>query len=175
MNRLKTDSAALVKSLAGHGVEVQPARYAPDGLVVTSGNPLRSPLAGTGQFFLQDEASQLVALLGAAGTRHARAGHLRLAGGKTTAMASMAGDRAEIVAVDVRSARVELLRETVEASGARNIRVQQGDLEAGLPFKSEFDIVFVDAPCSGLGTVRRDPDIRWRRSEADLRPWYARS
>ena len=91
-------------------------------------------------------------------------------GGKTTAMAAMAGDRAEIVATDVRSARVQLLRETVEASGARNIRVLQADLEAGLPFASEFDIVFVDAPCSGLGTVRRDPDIRWRRSEADLAP-----
>ncbi len=170
VNRLKTDSAALVKSLAGHGVEVQPARYAPDGLVVTSGNPLRSPLAGTGQFFLQDEASQLVALLGAPEPGMRVLDTCASPGGKTTAMASMAGDRAEIVAVDVRSARVELLRETVEASGARNIRVQQGDLEAGLPFKPEFDIVFVDAPCSGLGTVRRDPDIRWRRSEADLAP-----
>ncbi len=96
-------------------------------------------------------------------------------GGKTTAMASMAGDRAEIVATDVRTARIALLRETVEASGARNIRVQQADLEAGLPFEAEFDIVFVDAPCSGLGTVRRDPDIRWRRTEEDLFPSHALS
>jgi len=48
--------------------------------------------------------------------------------------------------------------------------VVQADLTAALPFDPAFDIVFVDAPCSGLGTVRRDPDIRWRRAEADLAP-----
>ncbi len=85
-------------------------------------------------------------------------------------MAAIAGDRAEIVAIDVRDARVQLLRETVDVSGARNVRVLQADLEAGLPFTSEFDVVLVDAPCSGLGTIRRDPDIRWRRVETDLAP-----
>jgi len=170
VNRLKTDRDALVSSLGEHGVEVEPARFAPDGLVVRAGNPLRTPLAGVGLFFLQDEASQLVALLGAPEPGMRVLDTCASPGGKTTAMAAMAGDRAEIVAIDVRTARVELLRETVRASGARSIRVLQADLEAGLPFKPEFDIVFVDAPCSGLGTVRRDPDIRWRRSEADLAP-----
>ncbi len=140
---------------------------------MTSGNPLRTPLAGTGQFFLQDEASQLVALLGAPEPGMKVLDTCASPGGKTTAMAAMAGDRAEIVATDVRSARVQLLRETVAASGARNIRVLQADLEAGLPFAAEFDVVFVDAPCSGLGIVRRDPDIRWRRAEADLAPLAA--
>jgi len=60
------------------------------------------------------------------------------------------------------------LRETVSASGARNVRLVQADLEQGLPFGSTFDLVVIDAPCSGLGTIRRDPDIRWRRHEADL-------
>jgi 16S rRNA (cytosine967-C5)-methyltransferase len=147
---------------------VEPARYAPDGLIVTGGNPLRTPLAGTGQFFFQDEASQLVALLGVPEPGMKVLDTCASPGGKTTAMAAMSGDRAEIVAIDVRDARVQLLRETVSASGARNIRVLQADLEAGLPFAAEFDVVFVDAPCSGLGTVRRDPDIRWRRVEADL-------
>lgn len=173
VNRLKIDAAALTRALAGHGVDVEPARYAPDGLIVTSGNPLRTPLAGTGQFFLQDEASQLVALLGAPEPGMKVLDTCASPGGKTTAMAAMAGDRAEIVATDVRRARVQLLRETVAASGARNIRVLQADLEAGLPFAAEFDVVFVDAPCSGLGTVRRDPDIRWRRAEADLGPLAA--
>ena len=44
----------------------------------------------------------------------------------------------------------------------------QADLEAGLPFGADFDVVFVDAPCSGLGVIRRDPEIRWRRRESDL-------
>jgi 16S rRNA (cytosine967-C5)-methyltransferase len=170
VNRLKTGAEALTRALSEHGVGVEPARFAPDGLIVTSGNPLRTPLAGTGQFFLQDEASQLVALLGAPEPGMKVLDTCASPGGKTTAMAAMAGDRAEIVATDVRSARVQLLRETVAASGAQHIRVLQADLEAGLPFAPEFDIVLVDAPCSGLGTIRRDPDIRWRRTEADLAP-----
>ncbi len=171
VNRLKSDRESLTRALAEHGVLVEPARYAPDGLIVTSGNPLRTPLAGSGQFVLQDEASQLVALLGAPEAGMKVLDTCASPGGKTTAMAAMAGDRAEIVATDVRSARVQLLRETVGASGARHIHVLQADLEAGLPFASEFDVVFVDAPCSGLGTVRRDPDIRWRRAESDLAPF----
>jgi 16S rRNA (cytosine967-C5)-methyltransferase len=139
-------------------------------LIVTSGNPLHTPLAGTGQFVLQDEASQLVALLGAPEAGMRVLDTCASPGGKTTAMAAMAGDRAEIVAADVRGARVQLLRETVSASGAQHVRVVQADLEAGLPFGPAFDVVFVDAPCSGLGTVRRDPDIRWRRTEDDLAP-----
>ncbi len=170
VNRLKIERDALASALAAHGVTVERARFAPDGLIVTAGNPLRTPLAGTGQFVLQDEASQLVALLGAPEPGMKVLDTCASPGGKTTAMAAMSGDRAEIVATDVRSARVQLLRETVSASGAHNIRVVQADLEAGLPFGAEFDVVFVDAPCSGLGTVRRDPDIRWRRAEADLAP-----
>jgi 16S rRNA (cytosine967-C5)-methyltransferase len=170
VNRLKTDRESLTRVLAGYDVVVEPARYAPDGLVVTSGNPLRTPLAGTGQFVLQDEASQLVALLGAPEAGMRVLDTCASPGGKTTAMAAMAGDRAEIVATDVRNTRVQLLRDTVRASGAHNIRVVQADLEAGMPFGSAFDVVFVDAPCSGLGTVRRDPDIRWRRAESDLEP-----
>jgi 16S rRNA (cytosine967-C5)-methyltransferase len=170
VNTLKTDAAALTRALAEHGVTVEPARYAPDGLIVTDGNPLRTPLAGTGQFFLQDEASQLVALLAAPEPGMRVLDTCAAPGGKTTALAAMAGDRAEIVATDVRPARVQLLRETVAASGAQNIRVLRADLEAGLPFAAEFDVVFVDAPCSGLGIVRRDPDIRWRRTESHLAP-----
>ena len=117
---------------------------------------------------MQDEASQLVALLGAPEAGMRVLDTCAAPGGKTTAMAAMAGDRAEIVAADVRGARVQLLRETVSASGAQHVRVVQADLEAGLPFGPAFDVVFVDAPCSGLGTVRRDPDIRWRRAENDL-------
>jgi 16S rRNA (cytosine967-C5)-methyltransferase len=167
-NRLKTTSEALTRTLEAHGVKVEPARYAPDGFVVASGNPLRTPVAGSGLFFLQDEASQLVSMLASPKPGMRVLDTCASPGGKTTAMAATAGDRAQIVAADVRSARVQLLKETVGVSGTRNVRVVQADVESGLPFNSIFDVVFVDAPCSGLGTVRRDPDIRWRRKESDL-------
>jgi 16S rRNA (cytosine967-C5)-methyltransferase len=63
---------------------------------------------------------------------------------------------------------VELLSQTVRASGARSVRVVHVGTSGQLPFTADFDRVLVDAPCSGLGTIRRDPDIRWRRREEDL-------
>jgi 16S rRNA (cytosine967-C5)-methyltransferase len=168
VNHLKTNAEQLSTALAAHGVEVSPARYAPDGLIVTAGNPLRTPLAHTGQFFVQDEASQLVALLAAARPGDTILDACASPGGKTTAMAAAAGDRAHVFAADVRGARMNLLRETVASSGARSVRLLQANLEEGLPFRDSFDVVFVDAPCSGLGILRRDPDIRWRRREDDL-------
>jgi 16S rRNA (cytosine967-C5)-methyltransferase len=84
----------------------------------------------------------------------------------------MAG-RGSIVACDVRDKRVALLTRTVAASGAANVRIVQADVAQPLPFSGTFDCVLVDAPCSGLGTLRRDPDIRWRRREADLRVFAA--
>ena len=63
---------------------------------------------------------------------------------------------------------MELLRKTVAASGASNVSLVRANLLRPLPFQARFDCVLVDAPCSGLGTLRRDPDIRWRRLEEDL-------
>ncbi len=168
VNRLKTTPQALSASLRQHGVDVAPARFAPDGLIVTAGNPLRTPLAETGHFFLQDEASQLVSLLADPAPGHRILDTCASPGGKTTAIAALTADTADIVAMDVRTARVNLLRETVRSSGSRRIRILQADLAAGLPFAPTFDVVFVDAPCSGLGVIRRDPEIRWRRHESDL-------
>ena len=83
-------------------------------------------------------------------------------------MAAALGNDGLIVATDVRGRRVDLLRQTVERSGATCVRVVQADASLALPFRGQFDAVLLDAPCSGLGTLRRDPDIRWRRTEEEL-------
>ena len=83
-------------------------------------------------------------------------------------MAAAMENRGLIVATDVRGGRVDLLRRTVETASARSVRVVQADVSGVLPFRTRFDCVLLDAPCSGLGTLRRDPDIRWRRSPDDL-------
>jgi 16S rRNA (cytosine967-C5)-methyltransferase len=171
VNLLRASTEEAIRVLAADGIDVEPTRFAPSGLVVTSGNPLRRPQDGL--VFVQDEASQLVTLVVGA---HAGERVLDLCaspGGKTTAMAADMGDTGVIVASDVRARRVDLLRQTIHASGARSVRVVHVDTHATLPFTESFDRVLVDAPCSGLGTIRRDPDIRWRRREEDLLPLAA--
>ena len=167
-NRLKTTREELSDALRPAGVETVPARLAPDGLIVQRGNPLHSPLAGRGVFVVQEEASQLVTLM-----TQLRPGEVVLdacasPGGKTTAMAADLKNTGLIVASDVRDRRIDLLRQTVTASGATNIQVVQADAARPLPFRAIFDCVLLDAPCSGLGTLRRDPDLKWRRTESDF-------
>jgi 16S rRNA (cytosine967-C5)-methyltransferase len=83
-------------------------------------------------------------------------------------MAADMGDAGILVACDVRPRRIRLLRETLTSFGLRTNRVVQVGRDGPLPFEPVFDRVLVDAPCSGLGTLRRDPDLKWRRSEAEL-------
>jgi 16S rRNA (cytosine967-C5)-methyltransferase len=182
-NTLRTTRETLMARLAALDVVTEPTRYAPDGLIVRSGHPLRTPLASTGMFVAQDEASQLVGSLAETACAHllrtrghtgaATRGPLRVLdacaspGGKTLALASVLPE-GQIIAADRRTRRMHLLRDTMTATGATNVRLVQLDLEEGLPFRNAFDLILVDAPCSGLGTLRREPEIRWRRTEADL-------
>jgi 16S rRNA (cytosine967-C5)-methyltransferase len=168
-NRLRVTPTELAVRLEAENIALTPGRFAPDALIVNAGHPLRGAGLELGWFVVQDEASQLVALLAGDDPARRLLDTCASPGGKTTAMAAMRPE-ALIVACDVREKRVELLRRVVAASGAANVRIVQADLLQPLPFSARFDCVLVDAPCSGLGTLRRDPDIRWRRRESDLAP-----
>lgn len=172
-NRLQLTRDALIERLAADEIQVHPTTYAPDGAVVDAGYPLRGSGQEQGWFVVQDEASQLVTLLAGDRPLPRVLDTCASPGGKTTAIAALMEGRGLLVACDVRDRRVDLLRRTVAASGAGNVRIVQADLLEPLPFGSVFDCVLVDAPCSGLGTLRRDPDIRWRRRESDLPPLAA--
>ena len=174
VNRLRTTKESLIARLASEESEVTQARFAPHGLVVRSGHPLRGAGLGEGWFVVQDEASQLVALLAGDRPGPRVLDTCASPGGKTTAIATAMNGAGLLVACDVRDRRMALLRRTVSSSGATNIRLVQANLLSGLPFAAPFDTVLVDAPCSGLGTLRRDPDIKWRRREEDL-PALARA
>lgn len=168
VNPIKTDVEALIKELDDEDVRVRKGRFAPGSLVVEEGHPLRGSGADAGRFLVQDEASQLVPML-----THAQPGMRVLdacasPGGKTAAIAAMMQRRGLLVASDFRGRRIQLLQKTLATAGASNARILQANLLKPLPFHQPFDVVMVDAPCSGLGTLRRDPDIRWRRREDDL-------
>jgi 16S rRNA (cytosine967-C5)-methyltransferase len=168
-NALRNTPQELVERLRQDEVVVHGARFAPDALIVAEGYPLRGDGLDAGWFVVQDEASQLVTLLAGVEPGALVLDTCASPGGKTTALAAAMQGRGLLVACDVRDRRMDLLRRTVAASGATNIRLAQADLLQPLPFAQAFDCVFVDAPCSGLGTLRRDPDIKWRRQEDELR------
>jgi 16S rRNA (cytosine967-C5)-methyltransferase len=174
VNRFKISAEDLVARLAEDEIRLKPARFAPDAFIVEQGYPLRSSAFAEGLFVVQDEASQLVARLAALSmaTPGSPGQHVldtcASPGGKTTAIAAAMQGRGLVVACDVRGRRIDLLRRTITTTGATNVRIVQADLLMELPFSQPFDTVIVDAPCSGLGTLRRDPDIRWRRRESDL-------
>ncbi len=174
VNTLRATVDDVAAQLAGHGVEVQPARYAHEALVVVSGNPLQTPLVTSGSFVLQNEASQLVALFMAPqpGTRVLDA--CAAPGGKTIVTANLMAGRGLLVAADRRPRRIDLLRRQLRTAGLERVPVVQLDLMQPLPFAPVFDSILVDAPCSGFGTIGRDPDIRWRRREEELPALAAR-
>src|SRR5262249_35191209 len=167
-NRLKTTRDELAGRRRELEVETHTADYAPDALVVDEGYPLRLGLDDSGLFFVQDEASQLVALLAGDPPPARVLDACASPGGKTTAIAAAMAGTGLLVATDLRDRRIGLLQRTVATSGAANVRIGQTALRKPLPFRRPFECVLVDAPCSGLGTLRRDPDIRWRRRESDL-------
>jgi 16S rRNA (cytosine967-C5)-methyltransferase len=167
-NPIRNTRDELILKLEREDISVRRGRYAPDALIVERGHPLGAVNLDEGSFAVQDEASQLVTLLAGA-----RPGRLLLdtcasPGGKATALAARLPEGGLLVACDVRKRRMDLLERTVTASGAQNVRLVRADLLRPLPFAGSFDCVFVDAPCSGLGTLRRDPDLKWRRQEGDL-------
>lgn len=167
-NRLRITPEDLRVRLASLDIAVAAGRYAPDALIVESGHPLRGSGSDEGWFVVQDEASQLIALLAGAHPGRRVLDACASPGGKATAIAAALDQDGRVVACDVRDRRISLLSRTVKTAGAANALIVQADLLSALPFGAEFDTVIVDVPCSGLGTLRRDPDIRWRRHETEL-------
>lgn len=160
--------------LSADGIVTTPAAAAPLGLVVREGLVVAHPALAEGRCGIQDEGSQLAALVAPVRPGARVLDVCAAPGGKTLAYAWAAGPEGQVVACDVRERRLEVLRETLRRGHAPRAEVVAIDDTAPLPFAPVFDVVAVDAPCSGLGTLRRDPDIKWRRTADDLRRFQAR-
>lgn len=160
VNRLKATRADVVARLTAEGFQASATAFSPDGLRLEAGagaaHLSASPCYTEGLIEFQDEAAQIASLL--CGVRPGmRVLDLAAgAGGKALALAALMGNDGEIVAHDIAVARLERLAPRAERAGAGMIRP-----DAGAP-RGVFAVVLVDAPCSGTGTWRRQPELRWR-------------
>jgi len=123
-----------------------------------------------GWYQVQDEASMLIAHLLAPQAGERVLDVCAAPGGKTTHMAALSGNGAEIVAMDLHPQRLQLLTEGARRLGCENISTQPWDMTQPCDAfaAGSFQRVLVDAPCSGLGVLRRNPETRWRRDEKDV-------
>ncbi len=161
------DKDQLVRELAAEGVEVEESGHAPGSLVVTAGNPVGSDLLAAGSFSLRSDASQLVASLLPADTSGRVLDACAGRGGKSIQVAEdTAADM--VVAHDLSVWRLAACRAAARRAGTPEVRVVAGDLLQPGTFRTTFSTILVDAPCSGLGTVRRRPELKWRNDPQRL-------
>ena len=174
VNTLKADRDKVLKALARFAPEPTPLSPvgvrlpAPDG-------PGRQPNVeaeighGRGWYEVQDEGSQVAALMAAAGPRQQVLDICAGAGGKTLAFAAAMRNTGQIYAYDDDAVRLRPIFERLKRAGARNAQVlQPGDAAAVTALGPRFDLAFVDAPCTGSGAWRRRPDAKWRLKPANL-------
>ena len=168
-NRLHGTRDELRARLLAEGITTEPTGRAAHGLLVVDGPALDTNAFREGRFVVQDEASQLITELGSIEPGQRVLDLCASPGGKTVALAARCAPGGQVVACDVRPRRMRLLRATLRRTGHAGVPVVQVASAGDLPFAAEaFDTVLVDAPCSGLGTLRRDPDIRWSRRAEEL-------
>jgi 16S rRNA (cytosine967-C5)-methyltransferase len=169
VNRLRTDRDGLAAELAAEGVATKAMTVAPHGLDVVDGRALASHAFRRGACVVQDQSSQLIAELVAGRVGERALDACAAPGGKTVALAAQVGMGGLVVATDVRPRRMRVLAATLKRCGIANAQLVHIAPTHHFPLaEASFDRVLVDAPCSGLGTVRRDPDVKWKRSPEDL-------
>lgn len=168
VNLLKRSRADSIEALAASGITARTTPYAPAGLRV-QGKPAlyRHPLFVEGAIEVQDEGSQLVCSLLAPRRGEMVADFCAGAGGKTLALGMLMRSAGRLYAFDVSESRLSKLRPRLARAGLSNVYVQRIESERDVRLSrlaGKLDRVLVDAPCSGLGTLRRNPDLKWRQT-----------
>jgi len=171
-NTLKITPRELLMKLDSEAGRVEQTPYSPDGITFVNPGTSIPKLNGfeAGWFQVQDEAAQLVSLL-----LDPRPGETVLdacagLGGKTGHIAQLMKNKGAVVALDIDKGKLSQLEAEMQRLGISIVSTRCLDLEHGLPQLpvKGFDRILCDAPCSGLGVMRRNPDIKWHRSEKEL-------
>lgn len=169
-NTLKTSPEELIQLLNEEGVSAVPGKYVKEAVVLKSNASIgRLEAFNNGLFQVQDESSMLSSM-----ALNPEAGDFVLdacsaPGGKATHMAQLMGNKGKIIACDIHEHKIKLINESAARLGINIIESRLND--ASIPnaeFEGIFDKVLLDAPCTGLGIIRRKPDIKWSRKEKDI-------
>lgn len=173
VNTTLTTPSALLQKLTDMGLHVASGKYSPLAITIDDYHGPITAIPGftDGLFQVQDEAAQMISLL--PGTLLPGKSYLDGCaglGGKTSHLAQLLPSGSRLVAVEPNAARIKKLKENLaRLQLATTVTIVEGTLDALLPDnKEKFDRLLLDVPCSGLGVIRRHPDIRWNRSPDDL-------
>ncbi len=170
-NTLKTDRETLLAALTEAGHSARACHYTDEGIIVEKRAPQPLPGDRDGWYQVQDEASMLIAHLLDPQPGDKILDACAAPGGKTTHIAALTDNQASITALDKYPQRVELINQGAKRIGCQNIEARCWDLTETPDFlvPESFDRILVDAPCSGLGVLRRNPESRWSRRPADIK------
>ncbi|HWP65180.1 MAG TPA: 16S rRNA (cytosine(967)-C(5))-methyltransferase RsmB [Candidatus Limnocylindria bacterium] len=169
VNPARGERAAIVAELAARSVVARAGRWASTAVVIERGGTraLGGQLLASGRVSFQSEASQLVVDLLAPRAGATILDACAAPGGKTTAIAERLGGRGRVLALDPRRTGLDRLGSECRRLGLSGVLAAVADARFP-PARPGFDAVLVDAPCSGLGTLRRHPETRWRRRPEDI-------
>ncbi|NNG03850.1 MAG: RsmB/NOP family class I SAM-dependent RNA methyltransferase [Inquilinus sp.] len=171
VNEAKATREEVLTALAQDGIGAEPTPLSPLGIRVAGRPPLGAhPLFRNGSIEVQDEGSQLVALLVDARSGQQIVDFCAGAGGKTLALAARMAGKGRVVACDVSEGRLIRAKERMKRAGIDNVEPKKLTSERDKWVKRQkgkFDRVLIDAPCSGVGAWRRNPDSRWRPTDID--------
>ncbi|MBA2340358.1 MAG: 16S rRNA (cytosine(967)-C(5))-methyltransferase RsmB [Pyrinomonadaceae bacterium] len=169
INSLRADEEEVLEKIRADGGELKESEIAPGAWRAEGASKVLRRLSLEGKIYLQDEASQLVASVVNAQASERVLDVCAAPGSKTTHMAIESNDQALIVAGDIHAHRLRVVGESVARQSLQSVRRVLFDAERELPFVERvFDRVLVDAPCTGTGTLRRNPEIRWRITERNV-------
>ena len=179
VNSLLTQREEVSRSLEANGIAATVSKIAPDGLVLenraitafdTAGDQTLKNILNREDIYVQDESAMLVPHLLSSGEAQFIVDLCAAPGGKTTHLAHLMGNAGKIIAVDVSPEKIAFLQKNCRRVGAHNVETQIIDAtKDDLEFIKTADAVLIDAPCSGFGTLRRHPDIRWNKTFEQVR------
>ena len=170
-NVLEGSRDALLKLLQRNGIRASPTQWSPQGITIAPASAIsRLPGFEEGLFQVQGEAAQLVSYLLSPEPGERILDACAAPGGKATHLAELIADDGNIVALDISARGLKRIKENVTRLGLKSIRTFRADASQQLPrsLSLSYDRVLVDAPCSGFGTLRSHPEIKWHRTEEDI-------